>query len=124
MPSYPASGEESDMDNAGRGERVSGYTARSLLIAAGFTAEKVTGCSRIFDIIAWNHDEIIGLVIRTSRSKGISDFSSLVAELGNIVQKRTFPGEIHIRIWILQSHEWKQYRVLPGGAIACSGGLV
>ncbi|NLV28133.1 MAG: hypothetical protein GXY48_13385 [Methanomicrobiales archaeon] len=109
------------MDNAGRGGRVAKYTAQSLLKAAGFTAEKVTGRSRTFDIIAWNYDEIIGLVIRTSRSKGISGFSSLVAELGKIVQKRKFPGEI--QIWILQSHEWKRYKVLPGGALLCSGRL-
>lgn len=107
------------MDNPGKKGLVAKYTAQSLLKSAGFSAEKITGTSRTFDLIAWNYHEIIGLVIRTSRSEGISGFSSLVEELSKIVQKHWFPGEI--QLWILKAHEWNRYRILPGGAMPCSG---
>lgn len=93
-----------------------------MLQSSGYQAEKITGNSRRFDIIAWNRDAILGLVIRTSKSRGIGGFPTLVGELAEMVQRRLFPGEI--QIWILQSHEWNRYQVLPGGAILCTRRLV
>ena len=101
--------------------RVAKYAAQSLLRSSGYSAEKITGMSRIFDIIAWDRDRILGLVIRSSKSKGVTGFTSLVSDLSGIGQNRLFPGDIEL--WILISREWRRYRVLPGGAMLCPGGF-
>ena len=110
------------MNTIGKAGRTAVYTAISILKSSGYIAEKVTGSSRRFDIIAWNRDKLIGFVIRRSRTKGIAGYSSLIAELAGLVQKQLFLGEI--QVWLFQSYEWKRYQVLPGGAIEISGRLV
>jgi len=104
-----------------RSGRVAVHTACALLTSSGYTAERITDTKRRFDIIAWNNSKLLGIVVRTSRAGGIARFSSLVQSLAEIVRQQQFPGEV--RIWILQSHEWQRYRVLPGGAIHLTGGF-
>ena len=105
-----------------RSGRVAVHTACALLTSSGYTAERITNTKKRFDIIAWNNSKLLGIVVRTSRAGGIARFSSLVQSLAEIVRKQQFPGEV--RIWILQSHEWQRYRVLPGGAIHLTGGFL
>ena len=101
--------------------RIAVHIACRLLTSSGYTVERTSGTGRRFDIIAWNHGRLLGIVVRTSRNGGIARFSSLVQSLVEIVRKQQFPGEV--QVWNLQSHQWKRYRVLPGGAIYITGGF-
>jgi len=103
------------MCNDGPAGRVAKYTAQSILHSEGYMTGKLTGTPRLFDIIAWKKEKLLGLAVRTSRSKGIAGFPALVSELAALVHNRLFPGDI--QVWILQSCEWKRYQILAGGAI-------
>jgi hypothetical protein len=108
----------SDLSLSGR---VAIHAACAILASSGYNAERLAGKERRFDIIAWKQERILGIVIRTARSEGISRYSSLVQSLADIVKKHLFPGEV--QVWTLQSHEWQRYRVLPGGAVFITGGF-
>jgi len=109
------------MSDRPRSGRVAVHTACTLLTSSGYTAERISGIGRRFDIIAWNHEKLLGIVVRTSRSGGIARFSSLVQMLAELVRRQRFPGDV--QVWTLQSHEWRRYRVLPGGAVHITGGF-
>ena len=108
------------MSDRPRSGRVAVHTACTLLTSSGYTAERISGIGRGFDIIAWNHEKLLGIIVRTSRSGGIARFSSLVQMLAELVRRQRFPGDV--QVWTLQSHEWRRYRVLLGGAVYITGG--
>ncbi|HOL42450.1 MAG TPA: hypothetical protein PLY78_11520, partial [Methanospirillum sp.] len=106
----------SDLSHAGR---VAIHAACEKLTSAGYSAERLAGKRRRLDIIAWKQEKIVGIVVRSSRRGGITRYSSLVQTLADMVRKHLFPGEV--QVWTHDSHEWRTYQVLPGGAVLITG---
>ena len=90
---------------------IKGAEPKGVLLESG-PAEEADVC---------NGEQLLGIVVRTSRSGGIARFSSLVQMLAELVRRQRVPGDV--QVWTLQSHEWRRYRVLPGGAVHITGGF-
>ena len=89
--------------------------------ASGHQGIRASGPSRPFDLIAWNRDQIIFLVVRRSRNSGISAYADDVFKLVDKVQTG-IPGQV--QFWLYRSQNWMRYRIMPGGALPVVGGTI
>ena len=95
--------------------RAAEYVALNLLRQSGYAAEKLTGRTRKFDIIAWKDNRPVCLVVRSSKRYTISSFPEQLATLSDILQSGGFPAEI--QFWIYRRPGWKMYKIQPRGAL-------
>lgn len=95
------------------------FDAASLLKKAGYESVRVAGSSRLFDLIAWKEENILFLVLKRSRTTGISGFTNEVSYLVDLVKARKIPGVV--QFWIYQSPSWVRYLIMPGGAFPYQG---
>lgn len=95
------------------------FDAATQLKEAGYESIRASGPARPFDLVAWNKDQIIFLVVRRTRNSGISKYAD---EVFNLVDKvRTgIPGQV--QFWLYRSQNWLRYRIMPGGALPVVGG--
>lgn len=104
----------------------SNHTSRSLWFQAatqirnaGYDSIRVSGQTRPFDLIAWNAEQVFFLVVRRTRTKGISSFTDDICRLGTRVRSGV-PGQVHF--WLYRSGNWLRYRIMPGGAMPVQQG--
>lgn len=90
------------------------FDAATQLREAGYESIRVAGSSRPFDLIAWDTDQIIFLVVRRSRNSGISTYATEVTNLAAKV-RTGIPGKVFF--WLYRSHNWLRYQIMPGGAL-------
>lgn len=95
------------------------FDASSQLKRAGFECIRATGSTRPVDLIAWNKETIIFLVIRRSRNEGITKFADIVISLVEMV-KTGIPGKVYF--WLYRSGLWHRYQIMPGGALPVEWG--
>lgn len=74
-----------------------------------------TARREMFDLVAWKGDHILFVVVRRSRSAGVSEWTDLVRDLARLSGEDFVPGRI--QLWILRSGIWHRYRVLAGGLV-------
>ncbi len=68
-----------------------------------------------FDLVAWKGDLILFVVVRRTRSAGVSEWTDLVRDLARLSGEGLVPGMI--QLWLLRSGDWHRYRVLAGGLV-------
>lgn len=90
------------------------FNVASQLKDAGYETIRAAGPSRPFDLVAWNTDQILFVVVRRSRNSGISKYADEVFHLNDLVRKG-LPGQVYF--WIYLSQIWLRYQIMPGGAL-------
>ena len=85
------------------------------LKARGYLADRCCGKNRIFDIIAWNRDSVLGLIIRTARSQALTSFHDDIVHISSLVQNNQTPGKTEL--WLYHPGGKSRYHILPGGAM-------
>lgn len=95
--------------------RAARFLALSRLSHSGYQAERIGGSQRWFDIIAWNRQKILYLIVRTSRTRSVRTFSSEILLLCSLVRNLPFSGEI--QFWLYCNADLIRYQVLAGGAV-------
>jgi hypothetical protein len=81
----------------------------------GYLTDRCCGKDRIFDLIAWNRENILGLIIRTSRTKNIRSCHEEILKISALVQTRMIPGKTEL--WLYHPGGRSRYDIVPGGAI-------
>jgi len=74
-----------------------------------------TARREMFDLVAWKGDLLLFVVVRRTRSAGVSEWTDLVRDLARLSGEDFVPGRI--QLWILRSGVWHRYRVLSGGLV-------
>ena len=118
---------EPDFSSGVRGMTDSSHAGRSLpfevarhLETAGYQSVRIAGSTRPFDLIAWNQEKILFLVVRRTRKPGITAYPEVVHRLVTQVSRHAIPAMV--QFWVYQSDTWIRYRIMPGGAVPLSGG--
>ena len=98
--------------------RVAVHEAKKLLESNGFTVEVNTATARTYDIIAWNRDQRLCIVVMSSRVRGIHGCPQAIAKLSQHVQSGHILGDT--QLWIYRSPGWSTYRIMDRGAYQIS----
>lgn len=91
------------------------WFAISDLKSRGYLIDRCCGKDRIFDIIAWNRENILGLLIRTARSHNIGSRHDEIAKIAALVKDRMVPGKTEL--WLYHPGGISRYHIVPGGAM-------
>ena len=91
------------------------WSAIGELSRRGYLTGRCCGKDRIFDIIAWNRDHVLGLIIRTARTSDIRTCHDEVRRTSALVLDQIVPGKTEI--WLYHPGGRSRYDILPGGAI-------
>ncbi|MDD1723495.1 MAG: hypothetical protein LUQ07_00030 [Methanospirillum sp.] len=108
------------MTDNSHAERSLPFEVTRLLETAGYQSVRIAGSRRPFDLIAWNRENTLFLVVRRARKPGVTAYPDIVHRLATQVSRRSIPGVV--QFWVYQSNTWIRYRILPGGAVPLTGG--
>lgn len=103
------------MSSETRSRRCATWTAISDLRSLGYICDRCIGKDRNFDIIAWNRDSILGLLVRAARTASIRTFQEEISKISTLAQERMTPGSAEL--WLYHPGGRQRYQILPGGAI-------
>ncbi|MDX8548977.1 hypothetical protein KHC33_15290 [Methanospirillum sp. J.3.6.1-F.2.7.3] len=81
----------------------------------GYLTDRCCGKNRVFDIIAWNQDSVLGLIIRSARNQALTSFHDDIAHISALVQRNQTPGKTEL--WLYHPGGRSRYQILPGGAM-------
>ena len=98
--------------------RVAICEAKKLLISNGFSVEINTATARTYDIIAWNRDQRLCIVITSPHIHGLQGHRQVIAKLSNQIQSGHILGDT--QLWIYRSPGWSTYRIIDKGAYPIS----
>lgn len=112
--------EMKEMNESNHTSRSIRFDASSQLKRSGFECVRATGSTRPVDLIAWNREQILFLMVRRSRNCGITKFTEEVSSLVDLVRSG-MPGKVHF--WLYRSGLWHRYQIMPGGAIPVEWGV-
>jgi hypothetical protein len=92
------------------------WFAISDLKTHGYLIDRCCGKDRIFDLIAWNRDTILGLLVCTARTENIRSCHDEITKISALMQDRMVPGRSEL--WLYHPGGRSRYHILPGGAIS------
>lgn len=104
------------MSYESKARRCAIWFAMSDLRSRGYIIDRCCGKNRIFDLIAWNRESILGLLIRTARTQNIRSYTEEITKISSLVQDRMVPGRTEL--WLYHPNGRSRYQILPGGAIS------
>jgi len=104
------------MSSETKARRCAIWFAISELKSRGYLIDRCCGKDRIFDLIAWNREHVLGLIIRTARTPDIRTCHDDVTKTSPLVLDRMVPGKTEL--WLYHPGGKSRYSILPGGAIS------
>ncbi|HOJ97788.1 MAG TPA: hypothetical protein PK024_13230 [Methanospirillum sp.] len=104
------------MSSETKARRCAIWFAISELRSQGYLIDRCCGRDRTFDLIAWNREHVLSLIIRTARTPDIRTCHTEVTKTSSLVLDRMVPGIPEL--WLYHPAGKSRYSILPGGAIA------